>query len=163
MSAAHIDWKAVATRLFEHVSHVAQMIEDEGDRIFFGSTNDADLLRDIKDEYTEIAVMGERPMTLAEENRALLAQAKRAEAETARLETERDQAVAATLAMTQENARRMAAVDQAVHLISQAALAMGRCDPDCVTDEEWDGMLAKMGAWLRAQIEALAPKPEGRP
>lgn len=34
------------------ISNIIDGLEDEGDRVYFGSTNDADLLREINEELT---------------------------------------------------------------------------------------------------------------
>lgn len=35
------------------ISNIVSEMEDEGDRVYFGSTNDADVLREISDELTD--------------------------------------------------------------------------------------------------------------
>ena len=40
----------LASRVRNRLVKITDHLEDEGDRIYFGSTNDADLLRDLKDD-----------------------------------------------------------------------------------------------------------------
>jgi|GEM_PF-5752336 len=51
MAEAKVKAKKVCAELYRRVTVVVDGLCDEGDRVYLGSTNDADLLRDIKQEW----------------------------------------------------------------------------------------------------------------
>ncbi|WP_112312509.1 hypothetical protein [Pseudogemmobacter bohemicus] len=71
----------VIAKVYHRVAVVAGAIEDDGDRQFFGSSNDADTLRDLRDEWDAHKIMGESILTSEQEVVALNARVARVEAE----------------------------------------------------------------------------------
>ena len=81
VEAAYKTARKIIAKVYNRVATVAQMIEDDGDRQFFGSSNDADVLRDLKDEWDAHKVMGEDILTSEQEAAAYKTHAEKAEAE----------------------------------------------------------------------------------
>lgn len=82
-------WKTKARKViakaYGTVALVVSGLTDEGDRVYLESTNHADWLRDLDEEWSGFKVMGEDPSTLIEERDAWKRRAEKAEAEVAKL------------------------------------------------------------------------------
>lgn len=85
----------VAAKAYSRVAAVVMGIEDAGDRVSFGSTNDADILRDLKEEWDAHRIAGETILTSEQEVAVWKARAKKSEAEAERLRTAQVAMVAA--------------------------------------------------------------------
>lgn len=79
---------SVIAKVYGRITNIADDLDDQGDRAFLGSTNDADMLRSLRDEWTESRVMKADIATPEEEVANLRARFSRevAAAEAATLE-----------------------------------------------------------------------------
>ena len=68
--------RKIIAKVYSRVAAVVVSFCDEGDRIYFGSSNDADILRDLKDEWDAHRIMGEDLMSSEQEVAALKKRAK---------------------------------------------------------------------------------------
>lgn len=77
--AKHTRAKKIVAKVYNRVTLIADDMCDEGDRVYLGSTNSADLLRDLRKEWDEAQIMGAEPLTAVEEATAYRRRAKTAE------------------------------------------------------------------------------------
>jgi hypothetical protein len=68
--------RRIIAKVYGRVSAVVFGLCDEGDRVYFGSSNDADILRDMKDEWDAHRITGEDIMSSEQEVAALKKRAK---------------------------------------------------------------------------------------
>lgn len=71
----------IIVKVYRRVALVVDGICDDDDRLYFGSSNDADILRDLKDEWDAHKIMGEDLLTAEQEAASYKARATKAEAE----------------------------------------------------------------------------------
>lgn len=69
----------IIAKAYGRVTLVVDGISDDGDRLYFGSSNDADILRDLRDEWSEHKIMGTQLLTAEQEATAYRKRAVKAE------------------------------------------------------------------------------------
>lgn len=52
-----VNERELLERMANTISRIADDLEDEGDRVYLGSTNDGDELTDLRDEWLELQLM----------------------------------------------------------------------------------------------------------
>lgn len=97
--------RKIIAKVYIRVSAVVFGLSDEGDRVYLGSTNDADILRDLSAEWDVHRILGEEILSSEQEVAALKVRAERAEAESARLTDELDAALAECVSLRSETLR----------------------------------------------------------
>lgn len=75
----------VIAKVYSRVAIVAGEICDENDRLFFGSSNDANILQELSEEWAAHKIMGEEILTSEQEAAAFKRRAQKAESELAAL------------------------------------------------------------------------------
>lgn len=79
VTAKYARAKKIVAKVYNRVTLIADDLCDEGDRVYLGSTNSADLLRDLRKEWDEARIMGAEPLTAVEEANAYRRRAETAE------------------------------------------------------------------------------------
>lgn len=68
--------RKIIAKVYSRVSAVVMGICDEGDRVYFGTSNDADILHDLRDEWDAHKIMGEDILSSEQEVAALRVRVK---------------------------------------------------------------------------------------
>ena len=120
----------VIAKAYGRVAGVVQSISDEGDRVYFGSSNDADTLRDLAREWDDARILKEDIRTSEDEVRDLRAEVDRL------TQANREAAMQslADLGQAQEALERAASVeaerDKVRDLYRSTLLELQRADAD---------------------------------
>ena len=83
---------AIIKKVYMSIMHIADELQDEGDRVYLGSSNHADILKDLRDEWFNKATTGEQVLDQTQEIFALRSRLSNSIAREKHQRTNKDQA-----------------------------------------------------------------------